>query len=248
MKSFSLEKTWRSSGVGSTTFNAPGNFQVPFGKSIVNITGRGGTGNSPVPGNAAYNPPSGGNYAGVNYTAYYTKYADNTIIESSTSYGSSPNCPSTSASYTNSAYTPGNYLGVNWNQQYIWGGYLMSGTNYNCPVPYNTGFPDFQTIQYTCTPYYNPGTYTPSYYTATNYSCTPFYNPTVPGNLYYNPSTPGNAGAATNVLGVTFPGGAVGSVAPVVPATPIDAQYTYTYPNSYSVTVPSGGYITIEVL
>ena len=66
---FGLEKTWRSEGVGSYSFNAPGNFTVPFGKSKITVSGKGGTGNAEVSSTvasynastvASYNSPSPG--------------------------------------------------------------------------------------------------------------------------------------------------------------------------------------------
>ena len=76
---FGLEKTWRATGTGTFTFNAPGTFSIPYGKSDITVEGKGGTGeeevvgnpnyNSPVDGNiASYNPDTGGNFANNNPT------------------------------------------------------------------------------------------------------------------------------------------------------------------------------------
>lgn len=80
----------------------------------------------------------------------------------------------------------------------------------------------------------------------------------VPGNDVY---TTGPTGPSSNILGVTFPGGAggpggnypdypantewvaSGSLAPVVPTTTTTISYTGS---PISITVPSGGYITID--
>ncbi len=51
------------------------------------------------------------------------------------------------------------------------------------------------------------------------------YNPDTPGNVVYNPAAPGAAGAAYNVLGVTFPGGAPGAKAPLVGETLVVTPY-----------------------
>jgi len=58
---FTLEKTWRASGVGTTNFNAPGNFTIPYGRNVINVSGAGGTGTAAVPGNLNYNPIVPGN-------------------------------------------------------------------------------------------------------------------------------------------------------------------------------------------
>ena len=63
---FGLEKTWRASGTGTFTFNAPGNFSVPYGKSDITVEGKGGTGEAEVVGNPNYNPPVDGNIASYN--------------------------------------------------------------------------------------------------------------------------------------------------------------------------------------
>ena len=62
---FGLEKTWRASGTGTTTFNAPGNYTIPYGRYDITVEGRGGTGTAASPGNYVpgnANPPNAGNY------------------------------------------------------------------------------------------------------------------------------------------------------------------------------------------
>jgi hypothetical protein len=76
----------------------------------------------------------------------------------------------------------------------------------------------------------------------------PNYNPYTPGNPNYNPTntnptTPGNAGTSANIEGVTFPGGPIASLASTVPQTATAVVYTGS---NISITVPSGGYVTIE--
>ena len=63
---FGLEKTWRTTGTGTFTFNAPGNISIPYGKSDMTVGGKGGTGEEEVVGNPNYNPPVDGNIASYN--------------------------------------------------------------------------------------------------------------------------------------------------------------------------------------
>ena len=41
---FTLEKTWRGAGTGTTKFNSPGNITIPYGRNSVLVSGQGGTG------------------------------------------------------------------------------------------------------------------------------------------------------------------------------------------------------------
>lgn len=71
------------------------------------------------------------------------------------------------------------------------------------------------------------------------------YNPYYPGNAVYNASTPGTAGTPTTVLGVAFPGGNVGALAPIVPDTPI--LMPYAGPSTgITIAVPPGGSVVIK--
>lgn len=112
---FSLEKTWRSSGTGSQTFNTTGTYPIPYGKNRILVSGRGGTGNTTVPsniaaynpstpGNPAYNPPSGGNAAYNPYyppTPFYNPYFPGNVVYNPVSGGNL-------AGYN--AGTPGNII------------------------------------------------------------------------------------------------------------------------------------------
>ena len=71
------------------------------------------------------------------------------------------------------------------------------------------------------------------------------YNPVVPGTSNYNTVVPGNAGASNSVLGVSLPGGAVGSAAPVIGYVPVSIDYTAA---GISITCPTGGYVKIQNL
>jgi hypothetical protein len=286
MKSFKLEKSWRSSGTGNTTFNATGNFSVPFGKSVIGITGRGGTGTAagsspgnPNPPNATNynpyvpgftNPPSGNTVLVAGTAGNYVPPSGNTVLVAGTSeYTNSPN-PTYYNPYVPAYTNPGSYGPPQFipgytdpNYGYAYSGFYIIGDYYpgnyvgasggNVLVAGNPG----NYVAATPT-YYNP--YVPGY---TNSPNATYYNPYVAGNYVspsggnvavagnatppnpttYNPATPGTS---TTVLGVYFPGGA-SSTASVIPLTTVNAD-AYTWPSSYSVTVPSGGYITIQVL
>ncbi len=53
-KSTDLHKSWiASSARGTQTFNAPANLTIPYGRYVGTVSGRGQTGNNPVPGNAS---------------------------------------------------------------------------------------------------------------------------------------------------------------------------------------------------
>lgn len=83
---FLLEKSWKASASSTTTLNTPGNIQIPYGRSDITVTGRGGTGiaaspstianyNPSTPGTLTYNPVSGGNFSFSNSpTPAYTEY------------------------------------------------------------------------------------------------------------------------------------------------------------------------------
>ena len=199
------------------TFNAPGIYYPPYGKTVFLMQGQGSPGNAPEGGTyagtnpatggsyAGKNSPTGGNYAGTNPSnsgiwQKVTSASFNNV--SNTSYGSGYSLP---ANLTN-AYPPGpGYI----TDTYSW---LSSA------VPGNA--------------YYNP--VSPGY---------AYYNPYYPGEAYYNPSTPGTAGSATTVLGVTLPGGAVSTSAPVVGYVPVSVGFTNA---GVPISVPSGGYVKIQ--
>ena len=93
--------------------------------------------------------------------------------------------------------------------------------------------------------------YTPvSYpYVPASYNTVPASYNTVPAS--YNtvtnyPYTPASAGAPTTVLGVYFPGGGPGSVAPYVSPTTVN-YWDYPDNANYPVTVPTGAYIEVKI-
>lgn len=204
---------WRSkTDVGvktSTTFNAPGVYVAPYGKTVVRIGGRGGTGNSPTGGNYA-----GEDYAGTNDPAYGGVNPPD--------YGGIG--PPTGHTTWYQTFPGGDYYSDN---PYLYGqnpssGYYAPNDNYwtnSYSVYYTPGEPYYNPGN----PYYNPGT---DYYT-------PYYNPYVPGNAY----------PPANIGGVTFPGGSASSLAPVVGMTSTAISYA---PAGLSISVPPGGYITVD--
>ena len=201
----------------------------------------------PTPGNAtgSYNPPSGGNPVYNSLTPGNPVY-NASVYDPGYSFTLGPFTPEVDAS------CPSPYTSYELNPVY-------GSTNY-------------ETVNYSCTPFTSPGTpSTANYNTITNQAV---FNAFVSGNQNFNPPTGGNpnynavvnntanfnavggqnanfnsplggiAGESTNVLGVFFPGGNVGAVAPFVSPTVINRYIAddATYP----VTVPTGGYVTIQ--
>jgi hypothetical protein len=95
--------------------------------------------------------------------------------------------------------------------------------------------------------YYTPGS--PAYagqpigWYSNSYPGSNYYNPYQPGTAYYNPATPGNAGPSNAVLGVTLPGGAVSTAAPIIGYVPITVGYANA---GVPISVPTGGYVKIQ--
>jgi hypothetical protein len=175
----------------TVTFNAPGIYYPPYGKSVFLLSGRGTPGNATIPGNADggnnstlyyyYEPASGGNYAGTN-PAVPGNYA-----------GTNPTVPGNSG--TNPS-TPGNQvkvLNVN-STSYV---YDNTGSTPYATYTYNFDFPiDFAVYgDINLSPDSSAGNSGNSYVvTYTNYSyARTYFNSATPGNAYTNPATPGNA-------------------------------------------------------
>jgi hypothetical protein len=256
-KALKLEKT-NVANKATVSFNSPGNYVAPYGKTVVRVSGRGASGNPTTGGNYAgesyvsTNPTTGGNYAGETYL--YTNpttggnYAGETYLYTNpTTPGNTVpgSCIATLYQYfTAYPYTqydefpgPCSPLGEPFCTPFAPGGehcraygVYSNPSSSNPPTPGNDVY----------TPYYNPTVPGNDVYT-------PYYNPTVPGNdnytPYYNPVVPGNSGTPANIAGVTFPGGAADSVAPTVPPTATTLSYSAS---GFSVTVPSGGYVNLD--
>ena len=270
-KAFFLEQTNVTTKT-TTTFNAPGVYQPPYGKTVYLLQGQGQPGNASSGGNyAGTNPSSGGNYAGTN-PGSGGNYAGTNPGSGGNYAGTNPTTGGNPAG-TNPP-TPGTYAGTNPTSYTIYAynsrtGTTSAGTGYG-PLP-NPFFyyPNYAYTSYANgnpsspgTAYYNPPTPGNAYYNPTvpgnayynpyypgnpyynpYYPGNPYYNPTVPGNAYYNPYYPGNTGPTNNVLGVTLPGGPADSSAPVVGYTPVAISFTNA---GTPVSVPTGGYIKIQ--
>lgn len=218
---FTLEKTWRASGVGTTTFNAPGNFAIPYGKNKITVTGKGAAG---VAGNiATYNPPTYP-YAPYNSPTYpagtYNPPAYPVATYSPPTYpGATYNPPSypvgtyNTPTYPTATYqpVPGNAATYNPAGAY----YSYSGTVYFYGFGYPYSYTDASDYGYDCPAPYSYGAYLPTYGpfggSATYYYCSvsgyysgevASYNPpgtgpatynTVPGNIASYNKIPGNA-------------------------------------------------------
>lgn len=182
----------------SITFNSPGNYVAPYGKTTVRIGGKGESGT----------PGSGGNLASPAVPAY--GYGNRLVIATYTN--NSPLSPPFPPAGPGEGFTANTY-------QFS---YLDTYTSPTLPSPSSSGGS-------------GPGTYHLDFF---YYTLTPV--PGTPAN--YNPYTSGNTGATANIGGVTFPGG-IETTAPVVPQTPTTIAYS---PSGFTVTVPSGGYITID--
>ncbi len=242
---------------GTTTFYASSVYVPVYGKTTFKIGGRGIPGNPatggtplgsnpPTGGNASYNPPTGGNYAGSNpNTVIYNMYVTGNNYKSA---GQPNNISPPYTEFSNNlptfqnkpTYTQFNHNAYNAYTQYYAVGLTKSG---NMPNYYTTFAGNNANDAY----YYVEG-YSQNSIIGGNFNYNPtvpgnvFYNPTTPGNPTYNPTVPGNAGANSSVLGVPFPGGAGGALAPVVMPTPVTMIYT---PTGVSIDVPAGGYVDI---
>ena len=210
----------------TVTFNAPGTYYPPYGKSSFRLQGRSTPGNTTtynptVPGNfVAGNYASGGNQGyvpgGFVITGFYFQYVYQINISWS-------GYPFAFISYYYFSPSPSFSFGVfgyniwgdgnEWTYSEYWtgGGYTAQLSN---------GY--FQAAYY----YTNPTYYNPAY-----------TNPTTPGN-----TIPGNQGTSYSVLGVPLPGGASDSSAPIIGPTPVGVDYTTS---GISISVPPGGYVSI---
>ena len=269
--------------VSTTTFNAPGIYYPPYGKTVIQLSGRGSPGNATVPGtvsgsntvtNTVYVPASGGNYSGSNSYSqqvyvpasggnastnpssggnpyeiywggsiyysfqYYRPSQGNSFGGSNTQYfaGYSYGGGIPSPSYSSSSAPEPSDPGLIWTQTYSYNYYPIATYAYNPTVPGNT--------------YYNP--YSPAYtyytYVPGNPNYNPYYpaytyNTGVPGNPNYNPTTPGNTAPSYNVVGISLPGGAADSTAPVIGFSTVSIDYTTA---GTPISVPPGGYVSIK--
>ena len=234
-KALKLEKT-NVANKATVSFNSPGNYVAPYGKTVVRVSGRGASGNATTGGNYAgesyvsTNPTTGGNYAGESYVSTNPTTGGNYAGESYVSTN-----PTTGGNYAGEAYSstnpstpgntvpgntvPGNNVGTlyqyftafNYTTYDEYPGSCFSPSTSCSPWPAPSGGGDYCVV-YGC--YTNPSSSNPSTTNPTvpgNDNYTPYYNPTVPGNAnytpYYNPTVPGNANY-TPYYNPTVPGNA----------------------------------------
>jgi hypothetical protein len=190
--------------VGTTTFNVPGIYYPPYGKSVFLLSGRGSPGNASVPGNV-----SGDNF-----------YTFSTYVPASGGNATGNINPATGGNATGNRNPagPGTFAGTAWNAREDF--YAVNSPQLVAPGWYTPGFTQTGTNNYSgvspgsnSIPAPSSGQWGPFYYAAfestyviyyyTQYSSAgaqnnpatpgnPIYNPTVPGNPVYNPTGPGN--------------------------------------------------------
>jgi hypothetical protein len=247
---FDLEKTWRSSGNGIFNFTSSGNVTLPYGRSVVKISGKGADGNFASPSTQNYSLNYTVNaYSTPTYspTGVYNPVTHPAVYNTPTYGGGTYNSPSTQNPYTITNYGSKNY-------------YQTPGTQN--PYSVNPGSPGGATgnynIKYTflCCQYkitygtiYNAPTnptYSGGNYNATNYSVLNYNSPTYGGGTYNSPSTqnPYNVTYGT-VSGYTTSGGNQNYTKTYVPST-----YGYGTPTAtgtYNAATPAaaGGYSVV---
>lgn len=204
------------------TFNAPGIYYPPYGKTSFLLQGQGTAGTAAVPSTvAAYYPATGGNYAGTN-----APVAGNPATVNAYDY----------RSYYSTVYgqwNPGTYAPAG---SWAYSSNLIQ-TSYPIPATYTYTANSPAGVTLVTYALGNTITYNPT---------TPgnaFYNPYYPAYSNYNAYVPATTGGSSNILGVTLPGGS-GGAAPIVGYVPIS---TVSYTNvGVPISVPSGGYVKIQ--
>lgn len=202
------------------TFNAPGIYYPPYGKTSFLMQGQGASGNAEVPAQVSGYNPAYSYYAGTNADVAgnpATVNAHKYVTYMSLVFGQwnpGENAPAGSFAYA----------------------YSILQTSY--PLPSNT-------LTYGGTPYGQTLTQYGLLNVITSNPITPgtAYYTYVPAQTYYNSYVPANTGASSNILGVTLPGGE-GGAATVIGYVPIS---TVSYTNvGVPISVPSGGYVKIQ--
>jgi hypothetical protein len=164
---------------------------------------------------ATGNSPTGGNFAG-----YYNPGSGGNYAYTNPTY----KWGNSFTDYTDATYGVHDYS----NNDHPWGPSITQPSPYSYTA--NGAYPGYSVVNY------NVDGTTPG---------NVVYNPYTPGNAVYNPYTPGNAGTPANILGVAFPGGAAGSLAPTVPDTSVKVPWAGAG-NGVSITVPAGGTVVIK--
>ena len=211
--------------VGTTTFNAPGIYYPPYGKSVFELSGRGSPGNATVPSTVI----------GSNSNTYYYYV---------------PAVPSFQNQYWDGfTYNPGYAGGVlyEFRLDFYGPGYTFFATNQFAasdpgPVGGEYGI-NFYAYGYS---YYEPASPPAPAYNPGNFNAyEPAYtaSATNPGNPNYNPTVAGTAGTNYTVLGVPLPGGAADTAAPVIGYSAVQVSYVNA---GVPISVPPGGYVVIR--
>ena len=125
MRGFFLEKSWKASGTGTTTFNTSSNIDIPYGKYSITVEGKGASGNPNIPGNSNYNPGSPGNLLGTNpgTPGTYSQFVPAQFIQFPPAIGGGNKTlylpdrtfynPPTAGNPIYNPYSPGNYASTN---------------------------------------------------------------------------------------------------------------------------------------
>jgi hypothetical protein len=207
----------------TVTFNAPGTYYPPYGKTNFSLQGKSTAGNPTTSNPATSNPAVAGNAIPGNTVpvpAYFVTqgFTFVTVYQIYNDWTASTYPGRGGFSFTYWATEP---------QSFSY--YTSDGAGTWNMVTFFTGGTSTEQSAYG---YYVPGF---SYANATN------YNPATPGNTVPGNTILGNAGPSYNVLGVPLPGGAANTAAPVVNA-PVSIDYTT---GGISISVPPGGYVSI---
>jgi len=207
----------------TVTFNAPGTYYPPYGKTNFSLQGKSTAGNPTTYNPTTSNPSVAGNaipgntvpvpgyfvFQGFTFVTTYLVYNDWTA-------STYPGRGGFSFTYWAGAPTDYSY-------------YTSDGAGTWNMVTSFTGSSQTELTTY--------GYYVPAF----SYANATTYNPATPGNTVPGNTIPGNAGPSYNVLGVPLPGGAANTAAPVVNA-PVSIDYTT---GGISISVPPGGYVSI---
>jgi hypothetical protein len=211
----------------TVTFNAPGVYYPPYGKSVFELSGRGTPGNNTVPSTVSGSNSNNYYYYVPAVPSFQNQYWDG--------FTYNPGFPGgTFYEFRLDVYGP-YYQGFGGNgfAQDVPGPYDMGG-GYGITY-YAYGYAVYEPAQPPA-PAYNPGNfnaYEPAYTaSATN-----------PGNPNYNTAVSGTAGANSAVLGVPLPGGAADTAAPVIGYSTVQVSYATA---GVPISVPPGGYVVIR--
>jgi hypothetical protein len=256
-----LEKSWiPASARVSTTFNAPGNLSIPYGRYSAKITGRGAPGNAPnaATWNTNYNVtyPVGNQPVTGDNSAYQWLATQLVRVRCGGGWASAPISYYPYAQIITTDNLGEFNAGINSNtcvpgfSPWSGGWQYFSGASYpvttyaqqRCLQIHGNNAIDSLNMR-VCQASYVPGN--PNY--STN------YNTVYPiGNRPIASYNAANAGTPANILGVSFPGGiasnVVGSPNPASVVANTAVNYWQVQDNvTTSISVPSGGTVTVTL-